>query len=231
MDSLLQLLFPTSCLVCKILGQTLCRSCESKIIKNTQSFVLEDVEVHSAAFYGDELARIILLAKERNNLAARNFLADLIVHSLMEATRGLDGSLTFILIPIPSRATANRKRGFRHSNLLALRVASLLETHFERHFFHQVKVRELLQVNRRTADQSRLNRRQRAENLAGAFSISGSLLSKDAGAAGKLGELVFLIDDLVTTGVSMREGLRALKEAGISPFGALSAGVSPRVFS
>lgn len=210
-----------------MLGPTLCQSCESKIIKNTRSFVLEGVEVHSAAFYGDELARIILLAKEKNNLAARNFLADLIVHSLMEATRGLHGSLTFLLVPIPSRSTANRKRGFRHSNLLALRVSSLLERHYER----RVKVRELLQVNRKTADQSRLNRSQRAENLAGAFSIRESRPSNGTGAVGKLGELVFLMDDLVTTGVSMREGLRALKEAGISPFGALSAGVSPRVFS
>jgi len=223
MDSLLQLLFPASCLICESSGQSLCQDCDSKIIRNPMAFKVESTNVHSAAFYGDELARVILLAKEKNNLAARNFLAELVVHSFMGATRELKGSHTILLIPIPSRSVANRKRGFRHSHLLAKRVASLIE----RHSSHPVTVRELLKVNRRTADQSGLNRAQRSENLSGAFSFQGSSQSKGGVGAG---ELVFLIDDLVTSGISIREGLRALKEAGINPFGVLSAGVSPRVF-
>ena len=224
MDSLLQLLFPTTCLICEASGQNLCQGCDSKIIRNFTSFKVESTKVHSAAFYGDELARVILLAKEKNNLAARNFLAELVVHSFMRATRELEGSQTILLIPIPSRSVANRKRGFRHSHLLAKRVACLIE----RHSSHLVTVRESLKVNRRTADQSGLNRAQRDKNLVGAFSFQGS--SQSTGGAGA-GKLVFLIDDLVTSGISIREGLHALKEAGINPFGALSAGVSPRVFS
>ena len=223
MDSLLQLLFPTSCLICERSGQNLCQGCDLKIIRNSLSFMVESTKVHSAAFYGDELARVILLAKEKNNLAARNFLAELVVHSFMQATREKEGSLTILLIPIPSRSVANRKRGFRHSHLLAKTVASQIE----RHSSHQVTVRELLKVNRRTADQSGLNRAQRDENLTGAYSIQGSFQSNGAL---KAVEKVFLIDDLVTSGISIREGLRALKEAGIAPFGALTAGISPRVF-
>ena len=223
MDSLLHLLFPTSCLICESSGQNLCHNCDSKIIRNDLPFTVESIKVHSAAFYGDELARVILLAKEKNNLAARNYLAELVVHSFMEATHEIEGSLTILLIPIPSRSVANRKRGFRHSHLLAKSVASLIK----RCSSHEVTVRELLKVNRRTADQSGLNRAQRHENLAGAFSFQGSFQS-NGGARAR--ELVFLIDDLVTSGISMREGLRALKGAGIAPFGALTAGVSPRVF-
>jgi orotate phosphoribosyltransferase len=40
------------------------------------------------------------------------------------------------------------------------------------------------------------------------------------------GDNLYLVDDLVTSGSSLREGLRALKEVGFKPRGVLVAGVS-----
>ena len=66
------------------------------------------------------------------------------------------------------------------------------------------------------------------QNLSGAYSVRSRHIPHLAHSAP---ESIFLIDDLVTSGSSIREGLRALGQLGISPSGVLAAGVSPRVFS
>ena len=71
-----------------------------------------------------------------------------------------------------------------------------------------------------------MNRSERAQNLSGAYSVNNR-------ANGRVFEpglrSIFLIDDLVTTGTSTREGLRALQGSGFVPHGVLSAGFSPEV--
>jgi predicted amidophosphoribosyltransferase len=217
--SLTQLLFPSSCIICGSSGLELCSLCDKKIIRNRQPLKLDGIRVYSAAYYGDELAKVIVLAKEKNNLVARNFLVKLLVQSFMEVATGAAEPSGFTLVPIPSRRAANRKRGFRHCKLLAQGIAQAVKGRCP----GGVRVEELLTVNRRTADQSALSNPGRFSNISGAYSLVPFK-------AIELGSIL-LVDDLVTSGSSMREGLRSLKEAGIAPFGALSAGVSHRVFS
>ena len=62
---------------------------------------------------------------------------------------------------------------------------------------------------RRTADQSGLDARHRAHNLAGAF----VLRSNDGLADGT----VVVVDDIVTTGATIAEAVRALAAAGHRP--------------
>ena len=222
MDSLAQLLFPVTCLLCGDSGLELCHGCDQKILRNSQRMQIDDVTLWAAAYYGEELAKIILLAKEKNNAQARNFLAQLLVKRIMEARSGVESSETLILIPLPSSPAANRARGFRHGYLLAKGVARLLSHHGE----SSVEAREYLYVNRRIADQSNLNRAQRASNLADAYSVK---LGRNFRGSSPKPSHVYLIDDLVTSGASAREGLRALRSAGIAPLGVLSAAVSSRV--
>jgi predicted amidophosphoribosyltransferase len=87
-----------------------------------------------------------------------------------------------------------------------------------------VSIQELLVVNRKVADQTNLNREQRERNVQGAYAVTKtSDLAEQAD--------LYLIDDLLTTGSSVREGIRALRQAGLRPTGVLTAGVSPRLFS
>lgn len=185
---------------------------------------IEGAQVWAGAYYGDELAQLILLAKEENSALARNYLGHLLVNPFMNATEELDQETEVTLIPIPSSKAANRHRGFRHSFLLARVLAALIEKSSMR----QVEVKEALRVNRRIADQSNLNRAERARNVTGAYSINSRQIADPSHPAARS---IFLIDDLVTSGSSIREGLRALRQLGIAPAGVLAAGVSPRVFS
>lgn len=64
----------------------------------------------------------------------------------------------------------------------------------------------VLRQRRRVADQSGLNSRQRLDNLAGALTVApggGRLLAEG---------LVVLVDDLMTTGASLTEAARAVRE-------------------
>jgi predicted amidophosphoribosyltransferase len=179
--------------------------------------------VFAAAVYGEELARIILLAKEENNSDARKLLVELFSshHSLFRALE----SDQIVFIPVPSSLQSNRKRGYKHSRLLADSLSVYVSSHLE----IPIHVADCLQVNRRVADQTLLNRSERALNLGGAYSVDLTSL-KLLGDQGNESR-VFLVDDLVTTGASIREALRCLRQAGIRPSGAICAGVSPLLFS
>jgi predicted amidophosphoribosyltransferase len=222
-DSILNLLFPVSCLMCSAEGVEFCQSCTWKISRKAHRYELGAFPFWAGAHYGEDLSKLILLAKEKNNFVARNFLATLIVQSFMLATLGVPKTEKTLFVPIPSSRAANRKRGFRHAYQLATRAASIISDTDR----GEVKVHELLRVNRRIMDQSNLNRSQRVQNLSGAYSLLPSATKRQL-ARGY--QRIFLVDDLVTTGTSAREGLATLQEAGFTPSGVLAAGVSGRVF-
>jgi len=69
-----------------------------------------------------------------------------------------------------------------------------------------------IQLSRRVLDQSGLHRDERASNLAGAFSLNSSAR----------GELI-LIDDVVTTGATLREAARAVNSQGFQAVGSVTA--------
>lgn len=71
---------------------------------------------------------------------------------------------------------------------------------------------DCLQLSRRVLDQSRLDRDQRVKNLDGAFSLS----------CHARGELI-LIDDVVTTGATLKEAFRAVNSQGFQAVGSVSA--------
>ena len=89
-----------------------------------------------------------------------------------------------------------------------------------------IKSIEILQHQRAVKDQSKLNSQQRNRNIAGAFSATCSLaeLANLAG-SGNIGPLI-IVDDLVTTGATLAEAIRALRVAGFSVIGAVTGAVA-----
>jgi predicted amidophosphoribosyltransferase len=162
------------------------------------------------------------MAKEQNISAARNVLVDLLVHAYMKLGAGSDVNPPITLIPIPSSRSANRTRGYRHSYLLARGLRDRL--HEKSH--PGVEVLELLKVNRKISDMSALTKAERLENVQGAYSMTRTPREEMAE-----GKSVILLDDVATTGSSINEAIRCLREAKIQPFGAISAGVSPLLIS
>ena len=92
-----------------------------------------------------------------------------------------------------------------------------------------LKSREILQHQRAVRDQSKLNSQQRNLNIAGAFSATGNLAKLDKlakmASSGNIGPLI-IVDDLVTTGATLAEAIRALRAAGFSVIGAVTGAVA-----
>ncbi len=74
--------------------------------------------------------------------------------------------------------------------------------------------------DRSTASQKTLGLDDRASNLIHSMSAKGSLV----------GRKFILVDDIVTTGATFAEGVRALRAAGAEVVGGAALAFTPRIF-
>ncbi|MFD5639002.1 ComF family protein [Streptomyces sp. NPDC127077] len=108
-----------------------------------------------------------------------------------------------LLVPVPSARWAVRARGHDPVRRIALAAGREL-----RRAGTPARVLGVLRQRRAVADQSGLNSRQRAANVAGALEVvaGGERLLAEGGR-------VVLVDDLMTTGASLAEAARAVRTA------------------
>ncbi|MET7381068.1 ComF family protein [Streptomyces sp. NPDC005526] len=220
---LTDLVLPTECGGCGRPRTVLCPECRAALSGAAPCRVRPLPEppglpaVHAAAPYTDEVRAMLLAHKERGVLALSGPLGA----ALAGAVRaGLRAGLTadrggragaradpgaggpVLLVPVPSARRAVRARGHDPARRIALAAAGEL-----RRSGTPARVLAVLRQRRGVADQSGLNSRQRMDNLAGALEVA-------AGSARLLrGGPVVLVDDLMTTGASLREAARALNTA------------------
>ncbi|WP_189311852.1 ComF family protein [Streptomyces brasiliensis] len=115
---------------------------------------------------------------------------------------GSCGEVPVLLVPVPSAARAVRSRGHDPVRRIALAAAGEL-----RRAGMPARVAAVLRQRRAVVDQSGLNSGQRLANLEGALEVAAG------GARVLAGGHVVLVDDLMTTGASLREAARAVREA------------------
>jgi predicted amidophosphoribosyltransferase len=149
-----------------------------------------DLTVRSTILYTPVAAKIILAAKENGALLADKLLIEAILWQLH--SKEFD-SKNIRLVPIPSSKRSVRKRG--RSFIIDLVQQISRQT--------GIPVLDCLNLNRKTIDQTGLNRQQRLHNMKGAISMKSVAR----------GELL-LIDDVITTGATLKEAARALNSQG-----------------
>lgn len=106
----------------------------------------------------------------------------------------LDEPLVFV--PIPSTQKKNRDRGFNQSALLASWWAQS---------FPKSTVMYLLQKTKETQSQATLDRHARLQNVKHSMSVKTPISST---------ALYIVVDDVITTGATSAEAVRALRAAG-----------------
>ena len=219
------LLFPKICLICEDPGRDICAPCRKGISSAPSCANVDKVKIEAGAIYTDSTAALVVLAKEENNSSARSMLVELLYAGLQAAISELDYK-SYVLIPMPSSKTANRRRGYVHSVVLTkllLKRICLDEVH-GRNFY----IGDFMDINRKTFDQSQLNADGRRKNLQGAFEFAQSSASKKMLMRENQGLL--LVDDVMTTGNTFKEAIRALRIEGFEPAAALCACVSGKRF-
>jgi predicted amidophosphoribosyltransferase len=214
MKNLVELIFPSRCIACSQLGISICSSCRKNwhphIYHRELKVLGNRYPVISAIEYSPIASRVLLRSKEANQGAADQLLISAIAHSLRYFTKKYG---TGDLVAIPSRRSATRKRGRDFMQEITKSVATL----------EKLNTLEILQHQRAVQDQSRLNSHQRTSNIAGALSTSIDFPSSVG--QGNIGPLI-IVDDLVTTGATLVEAIRALRTAGFMVIGAVTGAVA-----
>ena len=101
-----------------------------------------------------------------------------------------------LLVPVPLHPSRERERGYNQAQLVGQELAQLLDIPQEANALQRVIA---------TRAQVGLDRTQRQRNVAGAFAAGSELIG---------GRDVLLVDDVYTTGATLRECARALRAGG-----------------
>lgn len=223
--ALLDLVLPPRCAGCDAPGSLLCPGCTAELHGQPVRRMPDPSpsglpECWSAAVYAGAARGAILAYKERGRTALARPLAGALALAVATAA----GEWPVVLVPVPSARPAGRRRGHDPVDRLAELAAGYL-----RGAGWPAAVARMLTQRRRLADQAGLSAPQRAENLSRAFGVTGGRNGAVARSWGDVG-VVVLVDDVVTTGATLAEGARALREAGVTvPLAAVIAATRRRV--
>lgn len=191
---LLDALYPSQCGICGLLGdRPICAVCEA-------GFEPSDLTVQSPKWRGalDGVARLYKYegraeqAVRRLKFSRATVLAEPMSRRLESFASDLGLTSAEIVMPVPIHWTRRFHRGFNQSQLLCGAFPQDNVTH------------QALRRVRATRPQVGLTPEQRRLNLSGAFRASDEVMNRS----------VLLVDDVITTGHTVGECARALKDAG-----------------
>ena len=207
--SLKDLLYPRFCISCQKYGEFVCLKCEASWLVKPRKTKVVGIDHYFVEDYNEYSRRIILASKESGNKLAINLLANAVARSIKFAVSENKFRGRINLVSIPSQKNVIRSRGRDHISHLIFQVIIELSG-----MGFTAKYSPILSLAKKSKDQSTLNSGQRLVNMQNAFIVNNSLNSQDG---------IFLIDDLITTGASIKEGVRALAEAKITVNGIITA--------
>lgn len=138
---------------------------------------------------------LIHLLKYERVMPVSAALGRMLAHVISE----LIGDAHPVLIPVPLHNRRRRSRGFNQSELIARAAGSYLPQRLE--LLHGTLIRQ-----RDTISQVGLSREERIENMRDAFRVVQPSRVK--------GREIVLVDDVMTTGTTLSECARVLKQAG-----------------
>ena len=188
MSLLLDVFLPTTCLLCKKLGQRICAVCQGEVGISPRIVRRGSMVGFAATDYSDTAKLILRSFKELGESELASVLG-----SAMLPLLGCFSKSPALLVPIPSNAGSLRERGFNPAELLAREIAIRS---------NGLRWANVLQRTRQTADQSKLDPQARRLN------------QRDSMRARAGSSEVILIDDVITTGSTLNEARQVLEKAG-----------------
>jgi len=208
-------LFPINCISCGVEGIWLCQSCLNKIEPNNEQIcpickkISVQGQIHrncqssssldgliAASKYSDKIIKnAILNFKYRGAKDISQSLSWLIIDHIKDKQISFFKEVD-IVIPIPLHKKKYIQRGFNQTNLIAEDICNYFEWKFG----------DYLQRIKYTQTQTKLNEKQRQINIEGVFKMKVGVDLKNKN--------IILVDDVITTGSTLQECAKVLKQAG-----------------
>lgn len=228
LDYLLNLLFPDRCLFCRTIlpsadGLPLCNSCRitfspaGRICPQCERFFQGQTKctclpaasplqsLFALSRYDQQWRALLHDLKYRNRRSLARPFGVWLAREILKQ----EYCAPHVVVPIPLHRLREKERGFNQSALVACHTARIL----------RIPCRQLLVKNKDTVSQTTISRLERRENIHGVFSCTSSLPQ---------GSVVLLIDDIYSTGATMKEAAAVLQGCGVKVFGAVIA-YNPRI--
>lgn len=181
-------------------------------IPRAKDFDFETSKIKSLLSYKNDLCRqIIWEIKYRGNKTLIHKLSLLLYDFILEEIEDLQTFQNFqniILVPVPSSRSSQKEKGFNQCVLL---VQELVKIDRERNQNNFSYIPNILNKKIDTTRQSKSkNKKERLHNLKNTFvcNLQNTEISDIRNYS------FILIDDVITTGATMNESFRALRQAG-----------------
>lgn len=190
LSNILDYFFHKKCYFCqdKTESVLMCEKCYEKIKSRNVKIIknIDGIKIQGFFLYKDEILRLIRGIKYHN----KKELAVPIAKMLKELS-GIEGEIE--LVPVPLHEKRQKKRKYNHMELIADNMGFGVNT-------------GLIKRVKDTIPQYQLSQKQRKENLQGAFRVYPENYS---------GKKLVLLDDICTTGSTIREISKELRSSGI----------------
>ncbi len=221
LDTILNIVFPVKCIFCGKNGVDLCLSC----LKDAPSAERESAKwiFPLYDYRHPAIKKSLWLLKYKGKKRLASIFAEIIYEKILEELSELSVMENFnkiIIIPIPLSPKRYRERGYNQTELICKEIVRISKT---RHLIpdpspykgegqneiFSLENNILIKI-KETEHQARIkDRRIRLKNLAGSFAIKNAEktnLIKNRN--------IILIDDITTTGATLSEAKKVLKQAG-----------------
>lgn len=216
----IDLLFPPRCAGCNVTGKVWCDECNDRIIppkgrtcaacgfpleKGTLCPICEDwpnrIYVRPFAYYKKPLSSAILKLKYRSDQALANTMAFWLVGVYRRT-----GWMADCVIPVPLADVRLKQRGYNQVTLIATSFAKELKLPLFPNALERV---------RETQSQVGLGRQERHINVEGAFRADSRIVQDQS---------IVILDDLLTSGATLKNCAVALLNAGAAQVFCLTVG-------
>ena len=204
------LIYPPVCGICgKINSNFLCNKCEIHLRKQAKFEIEKNqntnyyFQEHLYIFEYQGMIRKIILNYKFND---KSYLYQTIVNFLLKNKKFFQILKSYdTIIPVPISKKRRKERGYNQSELIAREIAKRIGVGYQNQCL--IKVKNIV-------EQSKLNKEERQKNIQGVYELQQPHKLRD--------KKILLIDDIYTTGSTVNECSKVLREAKPKKIGVLT---------
>ena len=206
LNTILDIIFPVNCLACGKSGTNLCTKCLFEAPRSERECERWIFPLYE--YRHPPIKSSIWLLKYKGQKKLANIFAEAIYGRIIEELSDLSVMENFsepILIPVPLSSKRYRERGYNQANLIC---EKLIEIDNENNRTGNLKLEKgvLVKVSNQEHQAHIENRKKRFKNIEGSFAVKNEEKIKNKN--------IILIDDVITTGATLSEAKKILKQHG-----------------